>query len=309
MKNRNITSTFATVSLALACFALSPQARAVCQEACLTNSNTVLGDDALFSLTTAIGSTAIGYQALFHDTSGTDNTATGRLALHENTTGFFNTAIGSQALHDNTTGHSNAATGGFALFNNTTGFQNTASGRNALLFNETGDNNIATGAFALQNNTTGDNNIAVGASAGINLTTGSNNIDIGNAGVAAESGRIRIGTSGTQTATFIAGINGAAIGAGIPVRVSISGQLGTQASSARFKEAIKPMDKASEAILALKPVTFRYKEEIDPDRTPEFGLVAEEVEKVNPDLVVRDAKGKSSACAMTRWTRCCSTSF
>jgi len=138
---------------------------------------------------------------------------------------------------------------------------------------------------------TGNSNIAVGWNAGANLTTGSNNIDIGNNGVAAESNTIRIGTSGTQTRTFIAGVNGAAV-MGAAVKVNAAGQLGTAPSSARFKDEIKPMDKASEAIHALKPVTFRYKKEIDSERIPQFGLVAEDVEKVNRDLVVRDKEGK-----------------
>ena len=133
----------------------------------------------------------------------------------------------------------------------------------------------------------------MGVSAGINLTTGSNNIDIGNAGVAGESNTIRIGTAGTQTATFIAGITGATVPGGVGVIVGNNGQLGTVVSSERFKDEIKPMDKASEAILALKPVTFRYKKELDPDGIPQFGLVAEEVEKVNPDLVARDEQGKA----------------
>jgi Chaperone of endosialidase len=107
----------------------------------------------------------------------------------------------------------------------------------------------------------------------------------------AEANTIRIGTQGTQTKTFVAGISHAAIG-GMEVRVNQNGQIGTEPSSKRFKELIKPMDKASEAILALKPVTFRYKEKIDPERAPQFGLVAEDVEKVNPDLVVRDPDGK-----------------
>jgi len=127
--------------------------------------------------------------------------------------------------------------------------------------------------------------------AGLNLTTGSNNVDIGNAGVAGESNKIRIGTVGTQNATFIAGISGVGV-TGSPVLVNSNGKLGVMSSSARFKEAIKPMDNASEAILQLKPVTFRYKEEIDPDGIPQFGLVAEDVEKINPDLVARDADGK-----------------
>jgi hypothetical protein len=131
----------------------------------------------------------------------------------------------------------------------------------------------------------------LGSTAGINLTTGSNNIEIGNVGGVGESSHIRIGTVGTQKAAFIAGIHGVAV-TGQPVVVNTIGQLGVTSSSARFKEAIKPMDKASEAILALKPVTFRYKKELDPDGVPQFGLVAEEVEKVNPDLVAREADGK-----------------
>jgi hypothetical protein len=132
----------------------------------------------------------------------------------------------------------------------------------------------------------------LGFLAGQNLTTGSNNIDIGNLGVAGEAKKIRVGTVGTQTATFIAGIHGVTVAGGVGVIVGTNGQLGTTTSSERFKEAIKPMDKASEAILALKPVTFRYKKELDPDGIPQFGLVAEQVEKVNPDLVARDADGK-----------------
>jgi hypothetical protein len=123
------------------------------------------------------------------------------------------------------------------------------------------------------------------------LTTGDNNIDIGNSGIPDEANTIRVGTQGTQTKTFIAGVSGAGV-SGMAVKVNAAGQLGTAPSSARFKEAIKPMDKASEAILALKPVTFRYKKEIDSEGTPQFGLVTEDVEKVNSDLVARDAQGK-----------------
>jgi Chaperone of endosialidase len=151
---------------------------------------------------------------------------------------------------------------------------------------------VAAGDRALLGNTTGSNNIALGFAAGEALTTGSNNIDIGNAGVAAETNTIRIGTQGTQTATFMAGISGTALAGGVVVRVNANGQLGTVGSAARFKQNIKPMDKASEAIHALKPVTFRYKQELDPEGTPQFGLVAEQVEKINPDLVARDEQGK-----------------
>ena len=132
----------------------------------------------------------------------------------------------------------------------------------------------------------------MGDSAGINLTTGSNNIDIGNAGVAGESAKIRIGTRPTHKNTFIAGIFGVTVPTGVAVLVDNSGHLGTTTSSVRFKEAIRPMDKASEAILSLKPVTFHYKKERDPEDVPQFGLVAEDVKKVNPDLVARDEEGK-----------------
>ena len=176
------------------------------------------------------------------------------------------------------------------LYHNTTGLSNTANGYQALYSNQTGGSNTATGVQALYR-TTGGGNIALGFQAGANLTTGNNNIDIGNAGVAGESNKIRIGRQGTHNGTFIAGISGSPI-AGTSVVVNNNGRLGTVASSQRFKDDIKPMDKASEAIHALKPVTFRYKKELDPEGVPQFGLVAEEVEKVNPDLVVRDAEGK-----------------
>jgi hypothetical protein len=151
----------------------------------------------------------------------------------------------------------------------------------------------ATGHDALLNNTTGSFNIALGAEAGGNLTTGSNNIDIANRGVAGEADTIRIGTRERHTNTFIAGINGVTVAGGVGVIIDIHGHLGTVVSSARFKDEIKPMDKASETILALKPVTFRYKHELDPKGIAQFGLVAEDVEKVNPDLVAHDADGKA----------------
>jgi uncharacterized coiled-coil protein SlyX len=154
-----------------------------------------------------------------------------------------------------------------------------------------GRNNTAIGSQALVNNTTGNDNIAIGFSAGGNLTTGNDNIDIGCSGVAGESGTTHIGTPGKQNATFIAGIFGATV-SGAAVIVDSAGHLGTITSSARFKEAIKPMDKASEAILALNPVTFRYKEDADPNKTTQFGLVAEEVDKISPDLVIHDEEGK-----------------
>jgi hypothetical protein len=253
--------------------------------------NTANGFEALASNTTGDQNTASGSGALFNNTTGSVNTANGAGTLNANTTGRGNTATGAFALEVNSTGSNNTATGAAALNGNTTGNSNTASGANALESNTTGFDNTASGAQALRFNT-GSSNIALGTNAGINLTTGSNNIDIGNLGSAGESNTIRIGTKGTQKNTHIAGIYGAVVAGGVGVIVDSHGQLGTILSSARYKEAIKPMDKASEAILQLEPVSFRYKEEIDPNGIPQFGLVAEQVEKVNPDLVVRDDQGK-----------------
>ena len=290
------------------------------------NQTTAEGENALFSLTTGASNTAVGFEALFSNTIGYENTATGSQALFSNTEGLFNTATGTDALYRNTTGSSNTATGASTLNFNTTGEANTATGAGTLLFNTTGSGNTATGfnvlasnttgssntadgfhtllsnrtgrsntaigSNALLNNSTGNNNIALGESAGVNLTTGGGNIDVGNAGVAGEANTIRIGKKGTQTATFIAGIRGTTIPTGIGVLIDTSGRLGTSTSSARFKDGIKPMDRASEAILTLQPVTFRYKKELDPNAIPQFGLVAEEVEKVSPELVAYDDQGK-----------------
>src|SRR5437899_5093248 len=267
--------------------------------------NTALGDLALDSNTTGIQNTACGLGALFFNTTGSDNVACGDSAMGFNTTGSFNTAIGTFALSNNISGTKNTATGfealgggnnntadGFqALESNDTGNFNTASGEGALTNNTSGSNNAALGQNALVSNTNGSSNDAISSHDGSNLTTGQNSIDIGNPGIATEAGIIRIGNVGTQTATFIAGISVSAIG-GTPVVVNNKGRLGVASSSQRFKDEIKPMEKASEAVLALRPVTFRYKPEVDPERAPQFGLVAEQVEKVNPDLVARDEQGK-----------------
>jgi hypothetical protein len=277
------------IPLVLVCFALAATAQATCQQGCLTNDNTVLGDDALLN-NSGSANTAVGFEALFSNTTGSGNTAHGWSSLHSNTTGLNNTATGGSALTNNTTGFFNTANGVGALFFNTTGSFNTGNGANALLNNRTGNNNTGNGLSALNNNTTGNNNIALGALAGTNLTTGSNNVYIDSRGRSTESGTIRIGTQ--QGRTFVAGISGVTVAGGVGVIVDTNGQLGTVVSSERFKDAIKPMDKASETILALKPVTFRYKHELDPKGIPQFGLVAEDVEKVDPDLVVRDEQGK-----------------
>jgi hypothetical protein len=202
--------------------------------------------------------------------------------------GTFNTANGFDALADNTTGDSNVAIGGSALLHNQTGEDNIAIGVNALLNNISGNSNTAFG-FAALGDSTGNGNIALGFNAGGLLTTGSFNIDIGNPGAAGESNTIRIGGQGSQTNTFIAGIFGTNV-AGSTVVVDSNGHLGVSASSRRFKKAIEPMDKASEAILALKPVTFQYK--TDTTNTPQFGLIDEQVADVNPDLVVHDQMGQ-----------------
>src|SRR3989440_6155936 len=279
------------IPLALACFAFLPGAQAICNEGCDSSLfNAFLGDDALSSNTIGTGNTAIGWCSLFSNTDSSFNTGVGGGALSLNT-GDSNAAVGAAALLLNTVGSQNVAVGTDALVFNDSGAENTATGFFALFENTTGGVNTAIGAEALLNNTTGFNNIAVGFAAGDVLTTGDDNIDIGNEGVADEAGTVRIGTDGLQTRTFIAGITGVVV-SGAGVVVNASGQLGVAASSARFKEAIKPMDKASEAILALKPVTFRYKHDLDPAGIPQFGLVAEQVEKVNPDLVARDEQGK-----------------
>jgi len=254
-------------------------------------SNTATGVDALGNNTFGTLNTATGFAALSSNTIGNNNTANGFEALYSNTTGNNNTANGYNALNNDTTGSDNTATGFGALLRNTNGSNNTATGDRALYYNKTGNHNTATGFQALYR-ARGSSNIALGDSAGANLTGGHNNIDIGNAGVADEANTVRIGTTGTHTSTFIAGISGATVPTGVAVIVDADGHLGTTTSSARYKEAIKPMDKASQAILALKPVTFRYKQDLDPEGIPQFGLVAEDVEKVNPDLVARDEQGK-----------------
>ena len=256
------------------------------------SGNTAIGSNALYSNTSVQANTAIGYAALFSNTGGT-NTAIGFEALYANTTGS-NTATGYQALKGNTTGGNNTAIGAYSLVYHTVGDNNTAIGDQTLVHSEAGASNTAIGRAALFALVTGDNNTALGFNAGSALTTGNNNIDIGNTGVSDEDNTIRIGDESVHEATFIAGISGQSASGGDAVFVTNTGKLGTVnvPSSARFKDEIKPMDKTSEVILALKPVTFHYKKEIDPNGLRQFGLVAEEVEKIAPDLVKRDRDGK-----------------
>ena len=304
-----------------ACFVLSPMAQAVLPppDGGYPGFNTAEGQNALFSLTTGSANTAVGWNSLESNTDGSfntgvgagtllfnvgnqdtgeglANTGVGTAALLFNTGGFNNTAVGAAALSSNTTAYGNTANGAFALFSNTAGVVNTASGFSALFSNTTGSNNTAYGEEALENsnnnhntavgssalrsNTTGSVNTALGSFAGINVTTADHVICIGTLGANVSNscfiGSIREVTTANNDA--------------IPVVIDRDGQLGTTSSSRRFKKEIQPMDKASESLLALKPVTFHYKS--DNTSTPQFGLIAEEVADINPDLVVRDEKGE-----------------
>jgi hypothetical protein len=253
--------------------------------------NTFLGRDAGNFTMTGDFNTGLGRNALFINTTGSFNTATGAFALQLNTTGADNTANGEAALNRNTTGFANTASGSLALANNTIGNFNTATGGAALFGNTSGDANTATGVNAL-GNTVGTNNIGIGFNGGLDLTTGSNNICIGNAGVGTESSTIRIGTVGIQTSTFIAGISGTTSREGVGVFVNGSGQLGTMTSTRRVKEDIREIAGESDGLMRLRPVAFRYKPEIDPTGLAQYGLIAEEVADVYPDLVVYDRDGR-----------------
>src|SRR5438477_3793962 len=262
-------------------------------------SNTAIGFDGLFSNTTGSNNTATGIGALGSNTTGSDNTANGLRALLLNTTDPNNTAVGLAVLFANTTGFENAGTGSRALFANSTGFHNTADGFFALVRNTTGNHNTANGddalsanttgnfnttdgAHSLENNSTGSANTALGFGAGNNVTTAGNVICIGSGVVGANVGN----------SCYIGSIFGQTSSGGAAVFINSSGKLGTSTSSRRFKEQIRPMAQSSEVLFALKPVIFRYKKEIEPQKIPQFGLVAEDVEAVDPDLVVRDEDGK-----------------
>ena len=241
--------------------------------------NTAIGTASLLFNTEGSNNTAVGVGALLSNTTGFANIAVGSSALYSNTTGVQNTAIGDDALFNNTIGQNNSAIGRLSLFHNTEGVANTATGTEALASSITGIGNTAIGYQALTN-ATNDGNTALGYRAGLNVTTAHNVITIGHLG------------ANVNNSCFINNIRGAigAMGDGIPVLIDSGGQLATSPSSRRFKKEIEPMDKTSDAILALNPVTFHYKS--DATGTPQFGLIAEEVAEVNPDLVVRDEKGE-----------------
>jgi hypothetical protein len=277
-------------------------------------ANSAFGDGALLADTTGVQNTGIGWFALSYNETGLYNTAIGALALETNSSGNRNSAVGFQALlqnlasdntamgynalYINTNGTLNNAVGNFALEFNYTGNNNNAMGYGSLLHNTTGSDNSGQGYFSLAANTTGNLNIGIGYKAGSDLTTGSNNIDIGNVGVAAESAKIRIGTQGTQSAAFVAGIAGTNISGGAAVMVSSSGQLGVVSSSRRYKEDIQPMGTVSERLYQLQPVTFRYKQTDADDNLPiQVGLVAEDVATVMPELVVYNQEGQPESVA------------
>ena len=278
-------------------FALLPVTKAVVPppDGGYPGGNTAEGQAALLNLTTGGFNTAVGYLSLRSNMTGSlntaagagtllanaadENTATGAAALLSNTTGGFNTGMGAFALLSNTSGTNNTAIGVNALASNTVGGHNAATGFGALQNNTTGASNTAAGENALQFNTAGSFNTAIGLLAGSAQTTGSGNVYIG-AGAS--------GVAGESNACYIRSVFGATSANGIPVLVNANNKLGTTTSSKRFKEDITAMDKASETLFALHPVTFRYKSEIDPDGKPQFGLIAEDVASVNPDLVIYD---------------------
>ena len=292
------TSLLFLIVFTLAGVGLLPKARAVSPppDGGYPGGNTAEGQSALFSLTSGMYNTAVGLFSLISDAEGGFNTAIGAGALLANTADG-NTATGAGALLSNTTGFNNTASGTFALFTSTTGAANTANGESALLRNTTGSSNTAIGAVALVNNTTGGLNTANGVGALNANSTGNSNTALGqNAGngITTASNVIAIGASGANVnnSCFIGHIRGVqtSIGDAIPVLIDSAGQLGTMSSSRRFKTDIKPMGNVSEAVLALKPVKFHYKN--DKTNTPQFGLIAEEVAELNPDLVVRDKAGE-----------------
>jgi trimeric autotransporter adhesin len=269
------------ITIALVCFAVVQNTQAVspAPDGGYPGGNTAEGQSALQSLTSGTYNTAVGFLGLQGNQTGSFNTAIGAGTLLSNTADQ-NTATGAGALLISTTGEQNTANGAFALFSNTEGSFHTAVGHQALFSNTTGNGNTAIGGGALFNNITGGLNTALGVGAGVGVTTASNVICIG------------AGGNNVDNSCFIGNIFGATSSGGTAVFINSNGRLGTATSSRRFKDHIKPMENASEALFALKPVCFRYNKEIDPVGISQLGLVAEDVEKVNPDLVVRDTEGK-----------------
>ena len=292
-----------TILLVFSSFALSPTPTAFgvlpAPDGGYPNFNTAEGQNALFGLSTGAWNTALGTFTLYSDTSGPGNTAVGTNGLYNNVTGGYNTAVGLNTLYENN-GANNCAFGSWALFSNTTGYNNCALGSSALNLNINGIDNTATGTDALVNNHSGNYNTAAGVNALFSNTTGSLNIALGYyAGgyVTTGSYNIYIGTdvrgaAGEVGHTYISNIKSTQQNLS-PVTVDLTtGLLGHEFSSQRYKEDVKPMSEASEALFALKPVTYRYKKEIDKSQAIDYGFIAEEVAKVDPELAVRDGKGQ-----------------
>ncbi len=257
------------------------------------SQNTAIGFNALQVNSTGNGNTATGSDVLSSNISGANNVGVGAYSMLFNASGSANTALGSQALLNNLIGGDNTAIGFSALWSNVVGTSNTAAGVNSLMGNTTGSYNAALGQGALSANTDGSWNIALGYNADSQASNGNYNIEIGNQGTSADSGTIRIGSSGNQTSTFIAGINGVSIASGSAVLINSNGQLGVSQSSERYKEDIHDMDSASDALMQLRPITFRYKRATENGAKPlQYGLVAEEVAKIFPELVVYDKNGQ-----------------
>jgi len=316
------------ILIGIACFGLLPQMQAAPQvvpapDGCYPGFTTAEGCQALQNLTTGAGNTGVGWRSLFSagasnfntgvgagtlvlntadfntavgaaamllNTTGTKNTAVGTAALVYNNSGIENVAVGFQALFQNTTignsaGAFNTAVGTLALQNNTTGVFNTAIGDDVLNMNTTTNDNTAVGAGAMANST-GTNNTAIGRQAGLTSGAGNNNVYLGSN---------MTGVAGENDHTYIRNINTTSVSGGGTDTVTVNlttGLLGHATSSRRYKEDIKPMDNSSQTLFALKPVTFRYKKEIDQSQSLEYGLVAEEVAKVDPSLAIRDKNGQ-----------------
>jgi len=257
-------------------------------------ANAALGDEALVADTEGFANSAFGAFALRANTTGHGNSAFGQGAMKMNVTGYQNSAFGGEALGSNTSGHDNSAFGP-TMGSNTTGSGNTAVGVSALEQNTTGDNNVAIGQHAIWQNTTGSENVAIGSGAGAPLVSGSHNVYLGsdNIGAAGESNTIRIGTPGTQSAAYLAGVAGTNLGAQPQVVVNGEGRLGVETSSRRFKSDIRPIAEALNRLMDLRPVSFRYRraDVHGPDRV-QFGLLAEQVAHVYPNLVARDGAGR-----------------
>jgi hypothetical protein len=263
--------------------------------------NSAFGVAALFANTEGELNSAVGDEALGANTEGDENAALGANALLSNTIGTKNTAAGEGVMQNNTTGNENSAFGSTALFSNETGSHNSAFGQHTLGSNTTGEENSAFGQLALISNTTGKKNVALGFQAGNALTSGESNIDIGTyvSGPAGETKTIRIGTQGTQEKTFLAGVSGVTTGGvASPVLVDPNGQLGTTSSSRLFKRDIRPLGPQSKRLMALRPVSFRYRRGyVHGPSSLQFGLIAEQVAKVYPNLVVYARDGSPSAIA------------